>query len=200
VTSLVAVTHNAEETLALATRVGGLLRGGDVVALTGDLGAGTTVFAKGVGRALGVSEPVVSPTFTVVREYACGAGNGGNSGTEPAFRSGTEPAFRSGTEPAFRSGTEPVRLVHVDVYRLDHVQELHDVGWDDYLDGDSVAVVEWGERVGALLPLDRLDVRLELADAEADDEDLDTRVITLVASGSSWVARSDALAAIVEVA
>ncbi|MET0629178.1 MAG: tRNA (adenosine(37)-N6)-threonylcarbamoyltransferase complex ATPase subunit type 1 TsaE [Acidimicrobiia bacterium] len=152
--ALVAVTRTAEETLALAMRVGALLRGGDVLALSGDLGAGKTVFAKGVGRALGVSEPVVSPTFTVVREY---------------------------------EGT--IRFVHVDVYRLDRIQELHDVGWDDLLDGESVALVEWGERVGALLPIDRLDVRLEVGD---DDE---RRVVEFVASGSSWVARADALAA-----
>jgi tRNA threonylcarbamoyladenosine biosynthesis protein TsaE len=180
VSALVTVTHAPEETLALAARVGGLLRGGDVVALAGDLGAGKTVFAKGVGLALGVTEPVVSPSFTVVREYSCGIADGG-----------------------------PARLVHVDVYRLDHVQELHDVGWDDYLDGESVAVVEWGDRVGTLLPLDRLEVRLDLpalrsgtqpaVEGDADDV-LDTRVVTLVPNGSSWAARADALAALVEVA
>jgi tRNA threonylcarbamoyladenosine biosynthesis protein TsaE len=183
---LVTVTHAPEETLALAARVGGLLRAGDVVALAGDLGAGKTVFAKGVAIALGISEPVVSPTFTVVREYAC----------PPAPR-------RTDIEPEMR----PARLVHVDVYRLDRVQELHDVGWDEYLDGESVALVEWGDRVGTLLPLDRLDVRLELADRDddvplgsGDDDAADTRVVTLLPHGASWAARADALAALVEVA
>jgi tRNA threonylcarbamoyladenosine biosynthesis protein TsaE len=149
---LVTRTRCAEETLALAERVGALLRAGDVLALSGDLGAGKTVFAKGVARALGVHDPVVSPTFTVVREYA---------------------------------GT--FRFVHVDVYRLDRVQELHDIGWDDVLDGESVALVEWGDRVGALLPVDRLEVRIEAG--EADDD----RTITLDPSGDSWRARHDAL-------
>jgi len=158
VNPLVTVTHGAGETLELAARIGNLLRGGDVIALSGDLGAGKTVFAKGVARALGVDEPVVSPTFTVVREH---------------------------------EGTS-LRFVHVDVYRLDHVQELHDVGWDDLLDRESVAVVEWGDRVGALLPLDRLDVRLD-ADTAGDDD----RVITFEPSGTSWVDRADALAAAV---
>jgi tRNA threonylcarbamoyladenosine biosynthesis protein TsaE len=173
VNALMTVTHTPGETFALAARVGGLLRRGDVVALSGDLGAGKTVFAKGVARALGVTDAVVSPTFTVVREYPCGDDDA--------------------------SAARPTRLVHVDVYRLDHVQELHDVGWDDYLDGDSVALVEWGDRVGALLPLDRLDVRLDLTDGD-DDTALDTRVVTLAPSGSSWMARADALAALVEVA
>ena len=175
---LMTVTRAAEETLALAQRVGGLLRAGDVVALSGDLGAGKTLFAKGLGRALGVVETVVSPTFTVVREYECAIAD--------------DPAG---------AVARPARMVHVDVYRLDHVQELHDVGWDDFLDGESVAVVEWGDRVGALLPLDRLDVHLALRDGQQrDDVSGDARVVTFTANGPSWVPRSDALAALVEVA
>ena len=157
-------TRSAAETHAVAAAVAGVVRAGDVLLLSGDLGAGKTVFARGLAEGLDVDDQVVSPTFTIVREYA---------------------------------GRLP--LVHVDVYRLDHVQELHDVGWDDYLDGDSVALVEWGDRVGALLPLDRLDVRLDLTDGD-DDAALDTRVVTLAPSGSSWMARADALAALVEVA
>lgn len=62
----------APATLALGRRIGGLLRPGDCVALHGPLGAGKTTFVKGVAEALGVppEEPVVSPTFVVVREYA----------------------------------------------------------------------------------------------------------------------------------
>ena len=57
------------ETHALGQRLGALLRAGDVVVLAGDLGAGKTVLAKGIAVGLGVTEPVVSPTFTIVREY-----------------------------------------------------------------------------------------------------------------------------------
>ena len=154
-TTLVTHTQGSSGTLALAARVGALLRGGDVLAVSGDLGAGKTVFAKGVARALGVHEAVTSPTFTVVREY---------------------------------EGAQSLRFVHVDVYRLDRVQELHDVGWDDLLDGDSVALVEWGDRVGELLPVDRLEVRIDPGDADDD------RTITFVSAGSTWAQRTDALA------
>ena len=76
------------------------------------------------------------------------------------------------------------RIVHVDVYRLDHLQELHDVGWDDLLDGESIALVEWGDRVTGLLPADRLDVHLEFGAATGDDDD--ERTMSFEPSGASW--------------
>lgn len=149
------VTRSADETAALAQRVGELLTAGDVVVLAGELGTGKTVFAKGIARALGITEPVTSPSFPIVREYDA-----------------------------------PVPLVHVDVYRLDHFQELHDLGFDDLVGGEAVTVVEWGDRVAALLPADRLDVALD-AGSDEDDE----RTITFEAVGRSWAARVDALLA-----
>jgi tRNA threonylcarbamoyladenosine biosynthesis protein TsaE len=143
-----AVTRSTEETLELARAVGELLRPGDVVSLVGELGAGKTVFARGVARALGVTDLVVSPTFTIVREY---------------------------------EGRVP--LVHVDVYRIDAVQELHDLGFEEVVRDDAVTLVEWGDKIEGLLPGDRLDIRL--APGGADDE----RVVEIEGHGRSWSAR-----------
>ena len=129
-----------------------MLRCGDVVVLSGDLGAGKTVLAKGIAPpGLGVTEPVVSPTFTIVREY---------------------------------EGDVP--LLHLDVYRLDHLQEVIDLGLDELLDGHAVTVVEWGEAVSALLPPDRLEVVLTVPPPEEADDD--TRVIELHGA-ASWAVR-----------
>jgi tRNA threonylcarbamoyladenosine biosynthesis protein TsaE len=147
------VTRSADETLALAGTVGELLRAGDVVSLAGELGAGKTVFARGVARALGVTEPVVSPSFTIVREY---------------------------------DGRVP--LVHVDVYRLDTYQELHDLGFEEVVRDDAVTLVEWGDVIDGLLPGDRLDVRM--APGAGDDE----RVVEIEGHGRSWRARAAELA------
>ncbi len=147
------LTRSTDETLELAGTVGELLRAGDVVSLVGDLGAGKTVFARGVARALGVTEPVVSPSFTIVREY---------------------------------EGRMP--LVHVDVYRIDTVQELYDLGFEEFVRDDGVTLVEWGDMIDGLLPGDRLDVRL--TPGATDDE----RIVEIEGQGRSWRARAAELA------
>lgn len=66
------ITHSPEETRALGGRLADALHGGEVIAFTGDLGAGKTAFASGMAQALGVEERVTSPTFTIVNEYEGG--------------------------------------------------------------------------------------------------------------------------------
>ena len=144
-------TRESGETEAIAAALGEMLRVGDLVVLVGDLGAGKTTFAKGVARGLGVTEPVTSPTFTIVQEY---------------------------------NGRVPI--AHVDVYRLDRLQELHDLGFEEMLDA-RVVLVEWGDMIGPVLPGERLEVRLAMTD------DPDERTIEFVASGPAWASRIDAL-------
>ena len=65
-------THKPEETLKIAERFGREAGRGAVFALVGDLGVGKTVFSKGFAKGLGIAETVVSPTFTILREYRSG--------------------------------------------------------------------------------------------------------------------------------
>ncbi len=63
------VSHSAEQTRRLGARLGQLLQGGEVICLTGELGTGKTCLVQGIGRGLGVTERITSPTFTLVNEY-----------------------------------------------------------------------------------------------------------------------------------
>lgn len=149
-------TKSADDTRALAGRLAALARPGDVVLLAGDLGTGKTTFAQGFGRALGIEEPIVSPTFTLVREY-----------------------------------TGRHHLVHADVYRLDQLQEIIDLGLPEMLDDGSIALIEWGDMAAPALPADYLEVRLGYLD---DDE---ARSLGLRVVGPAWSARDRAVRAAV---
>ena len=133
------------DTRAIARALDAVLLPGDVVALTGDLGAGKTVFCKGLGEALGVPpDRVVSPSFTIVTEHA---------------------------------GRMPFR--HVDVYRLASVREAEEIGLEEILRGDGVCVVEWAEKIGILLPNDRIQVTFLFSEEGGDRRRL------LVSAGDS---------------
>ncbi len=94
------------------------------------------------------------------------------------------------TSPAFvlvRSYVGRLPLTHLDVYRLDHLQELVDIGIAEMLDEGGVTIIEWGDVVTPVLPADFLEVRLALA--EPDDH----RVVSIRWVGSSWPPRAEAL-------
>lgn len=66
---MILTTKTAEETIKLGTAIGQLLQPGDILALQGTLAAGKTQLTKGIAEGLGISEPVTSPTFTIISEY-----------------------------------------------------------------------------------------------------------------------------------
>lgn len=119
-----------EQTRQLGKQLGGCLRGGDVVALMGDLGAGKTAFAQGVGEAFSVEGPMTSPTFTLIHEYL-----GKILGIQ-------------------------LRLVHMDLYRLQHPEEAEVIGVEDAFQEDAVCLIEWPEIIEEYLPDDRLIVEI----------------------------------------
>ena len=150
-------TASPEETRELGASVGSILRPGDVVSLTGDLGAGKTTFVQGAARALGATDPVLSPTFMLVREYR-----------------GRIPIY------------------HVDVYRLERVQDVMDLGFDELVDRQGIMFIEWGDAIEALLPPDHIQIELTIPDGESH------RRLELTWYGRSWAARIEHLAAAVE--
>lgn len=128
----------------LGRRLGSVLRAGDLVILSGDLGAGKTTLTQGIGEGLGVRGPVTSPTFVIARVHPpSGASRAGAGGAGPA-------------------------LVHADAYRLGSALELDDLDLDTDT-AASVTVVEWGAGLAEGLAADRLEITIsrELDAAEA---------------------------------
>lgn len=137
ISPLVVVSTSPARTRQIGVLLGRQARIGDVILLHGDLGAGKTTLTQGIGEGLCVSDPVRSPTFTLVAEH-------------------------EGRTP---SG-DPIRLYHLDLYRLTSASDLDSFGFDAYLaPTDGITVIEWPERAGADLPAAYLLVALDaLAD------------------------------------
>jgi tRNA threonylcarbamoyladenosine biosynthesis protein TsaE len=152
---LALATSSVEETRRLAGALAPLCLPGDVLLVAGDLGAGKTAFAQGFGAGLGITEDITSPTFTLVRQYPV---------------------------PHGAAGVE--RFLHADVYRLDHLSEIVDLGLGELVEEGGVALVEWGDVAAPVLGGGSLAVRLE----PVPDRD-DHRRIGVESVGATWSER-----------
>ncbi len=115
------ISHSALETRAFGETLAASLRAGDVVLLSGDMGAGKSELARGIARGLGIAGAVPSPTFTIMNAY---------------------------------EGALP--LYHFDLYRIETADELYELGLDEYIGGDCVALIEWHERAPEVIPADHV--------------------------------------------
>ena len=120
-------SFSAEDTFAYGRKCGQESKAGQVFCLYGDLGVGKTVFTQGFAEGLGITEPVSSPTFTIVQVY--------EEGRLPFY--------------------------HFDVYRIADPEEMYEVGFDDYIEGDGVCFIEWANLIDDLLPEERTEITIE---------------------------------------
>ena len=120
-------SNSARETLELGKKMGEQAVPGTVYTLTVELGTGKTVFTQGFAEGLGISEPVSSPTFTILQEY--------DSGRLPFY--------------------------HFDVYRISDVEEMEEIGYEDYIYGEGVCLIEWADLIEELLPGQRCRIVIE---------------------------------------
>lgn len=166
-------TTSAAQTQRIAYRLGALLRAGDLLILTGGLGAGKTTFTQGLGHGLGVRPGIISPTFVLVRIH---------------------PNVPEGSNPG---GPD---LVHVDAYRLGSAAEVDDIDLENTMDS-AVTVVEWGADRVEHLAESRLEIELvratgadpdaaaehaglDFSEEEGDDDE--PRVLRIRAVGPRW--------------
>ena len=104
-----------------------------LITFSGEIGAGKTTFIQAFCRRLGVREPVTSPTFSIINEYT------------------------------YPDAAGRIRhLYHLDLYRLQRVEEALDLGIEEYLDGPDYCLIEWPEVIEPLLPEDAVRINLEI--------------------------------------
>ena len=138
-------THDPEETFEVGRKIGMNAKPGQIYTLTGDLGVGKTVFTQGVAAGLGITDPVNSPTFTIIQEY--------EDGRLPFY--------------------------HFDVYRIADLEEMEEIGYDDYFFGQGICLIEWAELIEEILPEKRIEVTIE----KNLDKGFDYRKITIEERG-----------------
>ncbi|MFA4831574.1 MAG: tRNA (adenosine(37)-N6)-threonylcarbamoyltransferase complex ATPase subunit type 1 TsaE [Patescibacteria group bacterium] len=129
------VSHSTKKTIKIGKKIAAKFKGGDIVMLFGDLGAGKTTLVKGIAEYFGINpNDVVSPTFTLMQVYE------------------------------IRHTKYDIRkLVHIDTYRLKNEEQLIEIGAEDYLgDENTVCLVEWPEKLVSLLESKKiLNIKIE---------------------------------------
>lgn len=115
--------YDINDMYAAADDVVKLIKPGQIITFEGSLGAGKTTFIQGLLKAWGYQEPVTSPTFALVHEYQ-----------------------------NLKSAGHSFDVAHFDLYRLKEPQELEDIGFRDYLDGQTICLIEWPVKAQDFLP------------------------------------------------
>ncbi|MEK7605263.1 MAG: tRNA (adenosine(37)-N6)-threonylcarbamoyltransferase complex ATPase subunit type 1 TsaE [Patescibacteria group bacterium] len=127
-------THSTEETYAYAKKISETLKPGDIITLQGDLGSGKTTFTQGLGKALGITRPITSPTFLFIKSYSIEKGVIKKLYHVDLYRIEKEE----------------------DIKGLGLMEMLSD--------SEAITVIEWPEKMGSLLPQRRIALEFEYVD------------------------------------
>ena len=111
-------TNSPDETENLGRKLASNAEPSQVFTLIGDLGVGKTVFTQGFAKGLDITEPITSPTFTIIQVY--------DEGRLPFY--------------------------HFDVYRIGDIEEMDEIGYEDYIYSDGISLIEWANLIQEILP------------------------------------------------
>ncbi len=129
------ITLSEKQTLALGKKIAKELKGGETIALIGELGAGKTIFTKGIADGLKIKKIITSPTFVLMKVYPID----------------------------LEKNNKIKTLCHIDAYRLNSRKDLIDIGINDYLgQKNTVTIIEWADQVEDILPINTIFVKIEV--------------------------------------
>jgi len=118
------ITNSEKETFEFARKFARELKGGETIGLVGDLGAGKTIFTKGLAKGLGVKQTITSPTFVLMKIYDIS-----------------------------NRKSHISHLVHIDAYRIRSKNDLLALGIEEYFERDDlIVVIEWADKIKKILP------------------------------------------------
>jgi len=126
------ITLSERQTLNLGKKIAKQLKGGETIALIGELGAGKTILAKGIANGLGIKKTITSPSFVLMKVYN---------------KTNNRKSKINLNEPRIQ------KLYHIDAYRLTSGKDLIGIGINDYLgQKNSITIIEWANQVRNILP------------------------------------------------
>ncbi len=126
-------TNSAKESQKVAQKFARDIKGGDVIALYGDLGSGKTIFVQGLAKGLKIKRKITSPTFVFMRSYP------------------------------FSRDKKTLTFYHLDLYRGEEMSDFKSLGLDEIFSEDAVVVLEWADKIKSALPKKRIDIFIENA-------------------------------------
>lgn len=127
------LTSSAKQTFNLAKKLAKRLKGGEVIGLIGELGAGKTVFVKGLADGLGIKKNITSPTFVLMKIY-----------------------------PVTNFKVQISNFVHIDAYRIKNEKDVLSIGAEEYFNQPgTVTVIEWADKIKKILPLNTAIITLK---------------------------------------
>ncbi len=139
------ISKSKSDTKKLAKKIAIQLKGGEIIGLVGDLGAGKTTFIQYLAKAMGVKNTVNSPTFNIMKIY----------------KIKSQAPLRPYRRPIGRSSKGVRYFVHIDAYRLNSASELSAIGAEEYFnESNAITVIEWAYKIKSILPKNAMIIKI----------------------------------------
>lgn len=142
------ITNNSKETQELGEKLAQKIKGGTIIALKGELGAGKTTFTQGLLKGLGVEGLYTSPTFLIMKHY------------KKEILNNKLQISKKSQNPK----SKIKNIYHIDAYRVG-VDDILNLGWEEIVsDPNSIVIIEWSERIEKIIPANALWVNFKWLD------------------------------------